>query len=71
MEPAAYIYVVDQITEATMKEHRWSTIIGILAGLSVGAGVGEAMMGNILLGLLIGSAMGAFIGSNTHVHRDY
>jgi hypothetical protein len=58
-------------TEAKMKEQTWSTIIGMLAGLSVGAGVGEAIMGNVLLGLLIGTAMGAFIGSNTHIHRDY
>jgi hypothetical protein len=58
-------------TEAEMKEQTWSTIIGMLAGLSVGAGVGEAIMGNVLLGLLIGTAMGAFIGSNSHIHRDY
>jgi hypothetical protein len=58
-------------TEAKMKEQTWSTIIGMLAGLSVGAGVGEAIMGNVFLGLLIGTAMGAFIGSNTHIHRDY
>jgi uncharacterized membrane protein YccC len=57
--------------EADMKEHSWSTIIGILAGLSIGAGIGETFMGNMLLGLLIGSAMGAFIGSNTHIHRNY
>ncbi|MCO4315869.1 hypothetical protein M8997_001625 [Phyllobacterium sp. 21LDTY02-6] len=54
-----------------MKEHGWSTIIGILAGLSIGAGIGETVMGNMTLGLLIGSAMGAFIGSNTHIHRNY
>lgn len=54
-----------------MKEQSWSTILGVLAGLLIGAGVGETVMGNMTLGLLIGSAMGAFIGSNNHVHRNY